>query len=87
LIIMPHNLLVADYGLGHPRSVHNAYAFQGMQIAQDVEHLLPQGHWIWVDSAYPTQTWCIVPFKATRMAGLSRGQKEYNKHLSKVHTS
>ncbi|KIK23916.1 hypothetical protein PISMIDRAFT_41300, partial [Pisolithus microcarpus 441] len=59
-------------------------AFQGTQIAQDAEHLLPQGHWIWADSAYPTQTWCVVPFKATRMAGLSRGQKEYNKHLSKV---
>ncbi|KIJ58650.1 hypothetical protein HYDPIDRAFT_102251, partial [Hydnomerulius pinastri MD-312] len=34
LVIMPHNLLVVDYSLGHPGSVHDAYAFQGTQLAQ-----------------------------------------------------
>ena len=81
---MPHNLLVVDYGLGHPGSVHDAHAFLGTRIAQDPEGMIPPGHWIWADSAYPTQTWCVVPFKATRSAGLSRSRNVYNKHLSKV---
>ena len=34
---MPHNLLVVDYGLGHPGSVHDAHAFLGTRIAQDPE--------------------------------------------------
>ena len=80
---MPHNLLVADYGLGHPRSVHDVYAFQGTQMAQRANGVLPANHWIWADSTYPSQTWCIVPFKAARSVVLSRGQKVYNQHLSK----
>ena len=68
---MPHNLLVVDYGLGHPESVHNAYAFQGTEMAQDLEAQIPEGHWIWVDSTYPTKPWCVVPFKATRTTALS----------------
>ena len=40
------------------------YGFQGMQIIQEADNLIPDGHWIWVDSAYPTKTWCMVPFKA-----------------------
>ena len=83
---MPHNLLVADYGLGHPGSVHDAYAFQGTQVAQRADQVLPANHWIWADSAYPSQTWCVVPFKAARSVALSRGQKVYNQHLSKVRT-
>ena len=35
LTIMPHNLLIIDYGLGHPRSVHDAYAFQGTLLARN----------------------------------------------------
>ena len=81
---MPHNLLVVDYGLGHPGSVHDAYAFQGTEMAQDPEAQIPEGHWIWADSAYPTKPWCVVPFKATRTTVLSRPQKIYNRHLSKV---
>ncbi|KAF9227634.1 hypothetical protein BS17DRAFT_671420, partial [Gyrodon lividus] len=32
LVIMLHNLLIIDYGLGHPGSVHNTYTFQGTQL-------------------------------------------------------
>jgi len=84
LVVMPHNLLVVDYGLGHPGSVHDAYAFQGTQLAQRPVQLIPKDHWIWADSAYPTQTWCVVLFKATRTLPLSREQKTYNQYLSKV---
>ena len=54
LTVMLHNLLVVDYGLGHPGSVHDAYAFQGTDIAKDPEGMIPEGHWMWADSAYPT---------------------------------
>jgi len=30
---MPHNLLVVDYGLGHPGSIHDTWAFQGSVAA------------------------------------------------------
>ncbi|KIK12989.1 hypothetical protein PISMIDRAFT_72181, partial [Pisolithus microcarpus 441] len=62
-IIMPHNLMIIDYALGQPGSVHDAYAFQGTQMSQDPTNLIPARHWIWADSAYPTETWCVVPFK------------------------
>jgi hypothetical protein len=81
---MLHNLFIVDYGLGHPGSVHNAYEFQGTHIAQNAEDLVPEGHWIWADSAYPTKTWCVVPFKAIRNMPLLRPQKLYNHYISKV---
>jgi hypothetical protein len=81
---MVHNLHIVDYGLGHPGSVHDAHAFLGTRMAQNPEGMIPPEHWIWADSAYPTQTWCVIPFKATRLAGLSRSKNVYNKYLSKV---
>ena len=84
---MLHNLFIVDYGLGHPGSVHDTYAFQGTQIAQEAKALIPENHWVWADSAYPTQTWCVVPFKATHNTLLSRLQKVYNHYLLKVSIS
>ena len=84
LTVMLHNLLVVDYGLGHPGSVHDAYAFQGMDIVKDPEGMIPEGHWMWADSAYPTQPWCVVLFKATQTEPLLWPQKVYNQYLSKV---
>ena len=74
---MLHNLFIVDYGLGHPGSVHDTYAFQGTRIAQEAEALILENHWVWTDSTYPMQTWCVVPFKATRNTPLSRPQKVY----------
>jgi hypothetical protein len=59
---MPHNLLIVDYPLGHTGSVHDAYAFRSTCIYEEYNKLLPAGHWIWADSAYLLDTWCIVPF-------------------------
>ncbi|KIJ61941.1 hypothetical protein HYDPIDRAFT_77016, partial [Hydnomerulius pinastri MD-312] len=59
-------------------------AFQGTQLAQHPAWLIPKDHWIWADSAYPTHTWCVVPFKATKTTPLTRAQKTYNRYLSKV---
>ena len=79
-----HDLFIVNYGLGHPGSVHDVYTFQGTHIAQEPDDLIPEGHWIWADSAYPSKTWCAVPFKATQTTPLSRPQKIYNRYLLKV---
>jgi len=86
LVVMPHNFLIVDYGLGHPGSVHDAYAFQGMYLARNPGHTILQDHWIWADSTYPSHTWCVVPFKTPQTARLSQAQNLYNKYLSQVRT-
>ena len=83
---MPHNLLVVGYGLGHPGSVDDAWAFQGTYIASNPEKLIPRDHWMWADSAYPIESWCTVPFKQPEGGQLSRDQNVYNEYLSKVCT-
>jgi DDE superfamily endonuclease len=59
---MPHNLMIVDYALGQPGSVHDAYAFQGTQMVQNPAGVIPLHQWIWTDSVYPCETWCAVPF-------------------------
>lgn len=81
---MPHNLLIADYSLGHPGSTHDAYAFKSTRVYQEHDTLLPDDHWIWADSAYPLEKWCIPPFKKPRNGRLTRDQKTFNIHLSRV---
>ncbi|KAF8834522.1 hypothetical protein BDN67DRAFT_914822, partial [Paxillus ammoniavirescens] len=68
LVILPHNLLIADYGIGFPRSVYDAYAFQYTQTSREHIELLGN-HWIWADSVYPSEPWCVVPFKKPRRGG------------------
>ena len=53
---MPHNILIVDYGLGHPGSAHNSYVFRGTQIYQEHDTLLADDEWIWGASAYPLST-------------------------------
>ena len=81
---MLHNLHIVDYGLGHPGSVHDAHAFLETYITQNPDGIIPPEHWIWADSVYTTQTWCVVPFKSTGGTGLSQSENIYIKYLSKV---
>ncbi|KAG2074561.1 hypothetical protein BDR04DRAFT_1173058 [Suillus decipiens] len=67
-VILPHNLLIVDYALGHPRNHAD---------------LLPDGHWVWADSAYPLEPWCIAPFKKPHNGWLTKNQKIFN-YLSKI---
>ena len=83
---MPHNLLIVDYSLGHPGSVHDAYAFRSTRIYQEHGTLLPAGHWIWADSAYSLTPWCIPPFKKPHNGRLTANQRTFNYHLSTVCT-
>ncbi|KAG2061987.1 hypothetical protein BDR06DRAFT_853016, partial [Suillus hirtellus] len=82
-VILPHNLLIVDYSLGHPRSVHDAFAFRSTRLYEEHADLLPDGHWVWADSAYPLEPWCIVPYKKPRNGRLTKDQKTFNYHLSK----
>lgn len=81
---MPHNLLIVNYFLGHPGSVHDAYAFRSTHIYEEYDELLSAGHWVWADSAYPLNTWCIVPFKKPHNRWLTANQRTFNYHLSTV---
>lgn len=40
---MLHNLIIVDYGLEHPGSVHNTHAFQETHITQDPKGMIPMG--------------------------------------------
>jgi hypothetical protein len=81
---MPHNLRIVDYVIGVPGSVHDSNAFSKAQIARHPQTFLGGNKWIWVDSAYGSRPWCVVPFKQPSAGGLTRDQKTFNYHLSKV---
>jgi hypothetical protein len=81
---MPHNLLIVDYCLGQPGSAHDAWAFRFTRLYEVHDNLMPDGHWVWADSAYPLEPWCIPPFKKPPNGRLTRDQKTFNYHLSKV---
>ncbi|KAG2745069.1 hypothetical protein P692DRAFT_20891902 [Suillus brevipes Sb2] len=73
-----------DYSIGHVGSAHDVYTFHSTRVFEDHEALLGGDHWIWTDSAYPLEPWCIVPFEKPRNGALSRVQKKFNNHLSTV---
>lgn len=83
---MPHNLFIADYSVGHAGSTHDAYAFQSTRLYREHADLLGDDHWVWADSAYPVETWCVPPFKKPRNGALTRNQRTFNYHLSRVCT-
>ncbi|KIO08006.1 hypothetical protein M404DRAFT_134955, partial [Pisolithus tinctorius Marx 270] len=84
IIIFPHNLCIVDYVIGVPGSLHDASAFQHTQCAWPPERFFGENEWLWTDSAYGCQKWCIVPFKRPASGQLTRVQKTFNYHLSKV---
>ncbi|KIK33473.1 hypothetical protein CY34DRAFT_64913, partial [Suillus luteus UH-Slu-Lm8-n1] len=83
-VIMPHNLIIADYSIGHTGSAHDAFVFQSTHVFQNHATLLGNDHWIWADSAYPLEPWCIPPFKKPPNGALTSDQKTFNTTLSKV---
>ncbi|KAF7372357.1 DDE Tnp4 domain-containing protein [Mycena venus] len=54
-IINTPNLHIVDYGVGLPRSQHDASAWKKTRIPQEHKRLLPNSEWCWADSAYPIQ--------------------------------
>ncbi|KAH7918296.1 hypothetical protein BV22DRAFT_972927, partial [Leucogyrophana mollusca] len=48
------------------------------------EEFFDDGEWVWADSVYGSQTWCVVPFKRPSQGDLMADQKTFNYHLSNV---
>lgn len=76
------NCLIIDYSLGHAGSVHDSSAFEDSYTFQNHNTLFSEDEWIWVDSAYATQRWCVTPYKnpAAKRAenkNLTTGSHEY----------
>ncbi|KAG2069352.1 hypothetical protein BDR04DRAFT_1128883 [Suillus decipiens] len=63
VIIFPHNLRIIDYVIGVPGSLHDSNAFRRTKVARSPNDFFGAGEWLWADSAYATQMWCITPFK------------------------
>ena len=84
VVILPHNLWVVNYTIGIPGSLHDATAFQHTQIACSPEQFFGPNERLWADSVYGCHPWCIVPFKRPTEGNLTRSQKTFNYHLSKV---
>ncbi|EGO30651.1 hypothetical protein SERLADRAFT_345039 [Serpula lacrymans var. lacrymans S7.9] len=84
-IILPHNLKIIDYGLGHIGSTHDSSAFQDTLTSQKHKDFLNEDEWIWADSAYPITSWCVAPFKQPPGCSLTTRQSQFNYHLSHIH--
>ena len=37
--------------------------FSHSRTVNDRRRLIGPGEWIWADSAYPVETWCVTPYK------------------------
>ena len=85
LVTLLDSLIVVDYTLGHTGSVHDSLAFRSTRIFKEHEQILAPGKWIWADSAYPAETWCVAPFRKPIGGELSADQRTYNYHVSRVH--
>lgn len=70
-----------DVYCGWPGSVHDARVWRNSPIYQKLKNnLLPEEFHLLGDSAYPLETFIMVPFKDN--GHLSRQQKKFNKTLS-----
>ena len=83
-MIFPHNLRIADYAIGLPGSIHDASAFQKTRVARHPEEFFNNNEWLWADSAYASQTWCVTPFKKPVGGRLGQDKRTFNRHLSTV---
>lgn len=75
---------IVDYAIGHTGSTHDSYAFQETRLFKEHETILRADEWVWADSAYPATRWCVPPFKKPSGGELTRSQKSFNYHLSRI---
>ncbi|OBZ71019.1 hypothetical protein A0H81_09532 [Grifola frondosa] len=73
-----------DYAAGNVGSVHDSEAFCMTRMYREHDRLLGPGEWIWADSAYPSETWCVTPFKKPTNGALTADQKTFNRNLSSI---
>ncbi|KAF7309345.1 DDE Tnp4 domain-containing protein [Mycena indigotica] len=58
------NLQIIDIGYGYVGSTHDATAWTGTRVYQQLDQLLLHGEFIWGDAAYPISRWLTAPFKS-----------------------
>jgi hypothetical protein len=76
--------MIVDYSVGHTGSVHDSWAFRSTRTCKEHECIFGLDEWMWADSAYPSETWSVSPFKKPAKHELSPDQKTFNYHLSKI---
>jgi len=62
--------MIVNYSVGHTGSIHDSWAFQSTQTFKEDECIFAPGKWMWADSAYPSETWSVSPFKNQPMGSL-----------------
>ena len=81
LITLP-NLRIIDYVVGHCGSAHDATVFRSARTYMSSRDLFEPGEWIWADSAYALDSWCVTPYK--KPLSNRPENKKFNYHLSRV---
>jgi DDE superfamily endonuclease len=76
--------MIVDYSVGHTGSVHDSWAFRSTRTYKEHNRIFGPSEWMWADSAYPSETWSVSPFKKPNGRELSQDQKTFNYYLSKV---
>ncbi|KAF7323379.1 DDE Tnp4 domain-containing protein [Mycena chlorophos] len=76
------NLQIIDIGYGHTGSTHDATAWMGTRMYQQLDTLLGPGEFVWGDSAYPISRWLTAPFKSPESN--DPDNTKFNNHVSYV---
>jgi len=69
--------------IGYCGSAHDSTVFCDSQTYKCSSTLFDENEWIWADSAYVLDTWCIMPYKKP-LSNLVEN-KTFNYHLSWVY--
>ncbi|KAF7311727.1 DDE Tnp4 domain-containing protein [Mycena indigotica] len=76
------NLQIVDIGYGYVGSTHDATAWTGTRVYQELDKLLLSGEFIWGDAAYPISRWLTAPFKSPERE--DPDNTIFNNHVSYV---
>ena len=84
LVTLP-NLRIINYVIGHCGSAHDSTVFHDSRTYRNSSILFNENEWMWADSVYALDSWCITPYKRPHTA--LPENKTFNYHLSQVHSS
>jgi hypothetical protein len=70
--------------IGHTGSTHDSTAFAESRTCKNHQQLIGPTEWIWADSAYPVEAWCVTPYK--KPANNVPENKTFNYWVSHVRT-
>ena len=84
LVTLP-NLRIIDYVIGHCGSAHDSTVFHDSRTYHNSSILFNGNEWMWADSAYALDSWCITPYKRPHAA--LPENKTFSYHLSWVRSS